>query len=75
MKTVDAYRNKMRSTALAAGHDPSSIPQHFETRIGKRRWLERRGRSNNGIHVPGASTASSVSTLSASKRSAEEVEG
>lgn len=74
-RSLDAYRNKMRSTALAAGHDTSSIPQHFETRIGKRRWLERRGRGSNGVHAPGASTASSVSTLSASKRSAEEVEG
>ncbi|KAF4279223.1 hypothetical protein KXV81_003111 [Aspergillus fumigatus] len=56
--TVDAYRNKMRSTMLAAGHDPSSIPRHLETRAGKRRFLERRQRQGT----------------SASQRSAEEVE-
>ncbi|KAH2283396.1 hypothetical protein KXW02_003656 [Aspergillus fumigatus] len=56
--TVDAYRNKMRSTMLAAGHDPSSIPRHLETRAGKRRFLERRQRQGR----------------SASQRSAEEVE-
>lgn len=55
---VDAYRNKMRSTMLAAGQDPSSIPRHFETRAGKRRFLERRQRQG----------------MSASQRSAEEVE-
>ncbi|OQD80329.1 hypothetical protein PENANT_c036G00829 [Penicillium antarcticum] len=38
---VDAYRNKMRSSMLAAGQDPSEIPDHFETRRGKKRFLER----------------------------------
>lgn len=41
MNTVDAYRNKMRSIMLAAGQDPSEIPEHFDTRRGKRRFLER----------------------------------
>ncbi|EOD49397.1 putative ribosomal protein l24e protein [Neofusicoccum parvum UCRNP2] len=36
--TVDAYRNKMRSTMVAAGQE---VAPHFETRVGKRRWLER----------------------------------
>ncbi|GIJ85799.1 hypothetical protein Asppvi_004663 [Aspergillus pseudoviridinutans] len=57
-RSLDAYRNKMRSTMLAAGQDPSSIPRHFETRAGKRRFLERRQRQG----------------MSASQRSAEEVE-
>ncbi|GFG09120.1 hypothetical protein IFM61392_05719 [Aspergillus lentulus] len=57
-RSLDAYRNKMRSTMLAAGRDPSSIPRHFETRAGKRRFLERRQRQG----------------VSASQRSAEEVE-
>lgn len=38
---MDAYRNKMRGVMLAAGHDPSEIPEHFDTRRGKRRFLER----------------------------------
>ncbi|GAB1215770.1 hypothetical protein ATERTT37_004967 [Aspergillus terreus] len=64
-RSLDAYRNKMRSTMLAAGQEPSSIPEHFETRAGKRKFLERRrqaGAPGRGAHV------------SASRRSAEEVE-
>lgn len=38
---MDSYRNKMRSVVLAAGQDPSEIPEHFDTRRGKRRFLER----------------------------------
>lgn len=37
---VDAYRNKMRSSMVAAGRSTASSP-HLETRPGKRRWLER----------------------------------
>lgn len=58
---VDAYRNKMRSTMLAAGRETSSIPDHFETRAGKRRFLER-GRQRTLGHAD------------ASRRNAEEVE-
>lgn len=43
---VDAYRNKMRSSMLAAGQDPMDIPDHFDTRRGKRRFLERGHRDN-----------------------------
>lgn len=63
---VDAYRNKMRSTMLAAGQDPAEIPQHLETRPGKRRFLGREKRKAPGI--------GSDPVMSASKRSAEEVE-
>lgn len=56
----------MRSTMLAAGQEPMSIPQHFETRAGKRRFLEREKRKTGG--------GGAGSTMSASKRSAEEVE-
>ncbi|RAK98842.1 uncharacterized protein BO80DRAFT_456929 [Aspergillus ibericus CBS 121593] len=65
-RSLDAYRNKMRSTMLAAGQEPASIPRHYETRAGKRRFLERRRRAA-GAPVRGAG-------LSASQRSAEEVE-
>ena len=43
--TVDAYRNKMRSTMVAAGHDVASVAPHFETRVGKRKWMERSKRA------------------------------
>lgn len=64
-KLVDAYRNKMRSSMLAAGQDPADIPAHFDTRRGKRRFLERVGR---GAELE-------TGQPSASQRSAEEVEG
>ncbi|KAF5855519.1 hypothetical protein ETB97_009081 [Aspergillus alliaceus] len=68
-RSLDAYRNKMRSTMLAAGQEPTSIPRHFETRAGKRRFQERRRRTTA---PPGR--ASGANTYSASRRSAEEVE-
>jgi len=40
-RALDAYRNKMRSTMISSGSETSSVAPHFETRIGKRRWLER----------------------------------
>lgn len=46
---VDAYRNKMRSSMLAAGQDPAEIPEHFDTRRGKRRFLERAGRMGSAV--------------------------
>ncbi|PYH98509.1 hypothetical protein BO71DRAFT_316347 [Aspergillus ellipticus CBS 707.79] len=64
-RSLDAYRNKMRSTMLAAGQETSAIPRHFETRAGKRRFLERNRRAT-GVSGRGAG--------SASQRSAEEVE-
>lgn len=53
----------MRSSMLAAGQDPAEIPEHFDTRRGKRRFLERVGRRAELKGQP-----------SASRRSAEEVE-
>jgi hypothetical protein len=44
-KVVDAYRNKMRSTMVAAGRDYANIAPHFETRVGKRKWAERQKRT------------------------------
>lgn len=35
----------MRSTMLNAGQNVSSIAPHFETRVGKRRWVDRRKRA------------------------------
>ncbi|EPS34820.1 hypothetical protein PDE_09784 [Penicillium oxalicum 114-2] len=40
-RSLDAYRNKMRSSILAAGSEPSEVPEHFDTRRGKRRFLQR----------------------------------
>jgi len=44
-RSLDAYRNKMRSTMVAAGQDVTTAAPHFETRVGKRKWLERTKRS------------------------------
>ncbi|KAI9812217.1 MAG: hypothetical protein M1832_000486 [Thelocarpon impressellum] len=44
-KSLDAYRNKMHSTMTAAGQDVTKTAPHFETRVGKRKWLERTRRS------------------------------
>lgn len=52
MFTVDAYRNKMRSTMVAGGQDVASIAPHFETRTGKRKWLERTKRDRRGDDSP-----------------------
>ncbi|ORY12974.1 hypothetical protein BCR34DRAFT_481894 [Clohesyomyces aquaticus] len=40
-KSLDAYRNKMRSSMAGAGQDVTTVAPHFETRVGKRRWNER----------------------------------
>ncbi|KAI9732226.1 MAG: hypothetical protein M1834_004323 [Cirrosporium novae-zelandiae] len=46
-KSLDAYRNKMRSSILANGQEVTNIASHFETRVGKRRWQERTRRSEH----------------------------
>ncbi|KAL1971000.1 hypothetical protein VTN77DRAFT_2834 [Rasamsonia byssochlamydoides] len=73
-RSLDAYRNKMRSTMLTTGQEPTSIAPHFETRQGKRKWLER-GRRNNAASGTGSDSGTAAVTVSASQRSAEEVEG
>lgn len=45
--SVDAYRNKMRSSMMATGQDVTVSAPHLETRAGKRRWLERGRRSTS----------------------------
>ncbi|KAF2453953.1 hypothetical protein BDY21DRAFT_354606 [Lineolata rhizophorae] len=40
-RSLDAYRNKMRNTMVARGQDVTTVAPHFETRVGKRKWLER----------------------------------
>lgn len=62
LRIVDAYRDKMRSSMLAAGQDVGDIPDHFDTRRGKRRFLERGRRLES-------------SSENAAQRDAEEVEG
>ncbi|KAI9874211.1 MAG: hypothetical protein M1830_010058, partial [Pleopsidium flavum] len=44
-RALDAYRNKMRSTMMAAGQEVTTVAPHFETRVGKRKWVERSRRS------------------------------
>ena len=52
MRPVDAYRNKMRSTIIqnatsSPDHletDAVHVEPHFETRVGKRRWRDRRAK-------------------------------
>ncbi|KAF2184086.1 hypothetical protein K469DRAFT_580986 [Zopfia rhizophila CBS 207.26] len=44
-KSLDAYRNKMRSSMVGAGQDVSTVAPHFETRVGKRRWNDRMERN------------------------------
>ncbi|CCX07891.1 Similar to conserved hypothetical protein [Ajellomyces capsulatus NAm1]; acc. no. XP_001543648 [Pyronema omphalodes CBS 100304] len=44
-RALDAYRNKMRSSMMAAGTDVMSSAPHLETRVGKRKWMDRTRRS------------------------------
>ncbi|KAA6414213.1 MAG: ribosomal L24E [Lasallia pustulata] len=44
-RALDAYRNKMRSTMIAGGQEVSTVAPHFETRVGKRKWLEKSRKS------------------------------
>lgn len=53
-RALDAYRNKTRSSMMAAGMDVTTSAPHLETRAGKRRWLERTRRQK-----PAASSSSS----------------
>ncbi|KAL1958703.1 hypothetical protein VTO42DRAFT_4046 [Malbranchea cinnamomea] len=74
-RSLDAYRNKMRSIMIAAGQEVESVAPHFETRIGKRKWLERnkRARSTSAAATTPAARNATVAT-SASSRDAQEVE-
>jgi len=44
-RSLDAYRNKMRSSIIAEGKDVTSVAPHFETRVGKRKWVDRQKRA------------------------------
>lgn len=44
-RALDIYRNKMRTTVSAGGQQVSVVAPHLETRIGKRKWLERKGKA------------------------------
>ncbi|KAL8680945.1 MAG: hypothetical protein Q9186_002905 [Xanthomendoza sp. 1 TL-2023] len=43
-RALDTYRNKMRSTVDTGVQQGSGVPSHLETRVGKRKWLERKGK-------------------------------
>ncbi|EGE81622.2 ribosomal protein L24E [Blastomyces dermatitidis ATCC 18188] len=72
-RALDAYRNKMRSTMITATQELTSVAPHFETRVGKRKWLERSKQPRAGVSASGRGTPA-VTTIS-SARDAEEVEG
>ncbi|KAL9579523.1 MAG: hypothetical protein Q9212_005064 [Teloschistes hypoglaucus] len=44
-RALDAYRNKMKSNLVAGGQQVATAAPHLETRIGKRKWLERKGKA------------------------------
>ncbi|WPH03212.1 Hypothetical protein R9X50_00608900 [Acrodontium crateriforme] len=43
-RSLDAYRNKSRSSMITSGQDSRTIAPHFETRPGKQKYLERNKR-------------------------------
>jgi hypothetical protein len=49
---VDAYRNKIWSTTIAGGQETVTVAPHLETRVGKRRWQERKKRSRHRASTP-----------------------
>ena len=51
-ETVDAYRNKMRSLGPAGGQEATSMRSYMETRVGKRKWQERKKRSRRHATTP-----------------------
>jgi hypothetical protein len=71
---VDAYRNKMRSTMITAGQEVSTIAPHFETRVGKRKWLEHSKRARSSSHDAASGSSVPAVMTSSSAREAEEVE-
>ncbi|OJD09761.1 hypothetical protein ACJ73_10102 [Blastomyces percursus] len=73
-RSLDAYRNKMRGTMITAGQELTSVAPHFETRVGKRKWLERSKRPRTGVSTSGHGGTPAVTT-SSTIREAEEVEG
>ncbi|KAL8716322.1 MAG: hypothetical protein Q9220_000227 [cf. Caloplaca sp. 1 TL-2023] len=47
-RALDTYRNKMRTTVAVGGPHASSstlAQAHLETRLGKRKWLDRKGKA------------------------------
>lgn len=74
----------MRNSMLTAGREADEIAPHFETRVGKRRFLERSKRASTvEVTAAAAATASTAGgadtpppavAASTSSRSAEEVE-
>ncbi|KAL8696006.1 MAG: hypothetical protein Q9201_007869 [Fulgogasparrea decipioides] len=44
-RALDTYRNKMRTTVNAGGQQVSTAAPHLETRVGKRKWLERKAKA------------------------------
>lgn len=44
---VDAYRNKMRLAIVEGGQQVETVAPYLETRVGKRKWLARKGVNNS----------------------------
>ncbi|KAL8975460.1 MAG: hypothetical protein Q9197_000315 [Variospora fuerteventurae] len=47
-KALDAYRNCMRTAIAAGGRQVETVAPHLETRVGKRKWLARKGGGGGG---------------------------
>lgn len=46
--TINVYRGKMRDGFVGGGKEVRSVPAIYETRVGKRRWNDRKQRMGRG---------------------------
>jgi hypothetical protein len=46
---VDLYRNKVRGSVESSGHSLEGRLGHFETRVGKRKFLQRSAGPRGGV--------------------------
>lgn len=46
--SIDVYRSKVRDGVVAGGKEVETVAPVYETRVGKRRWVERRVRVGRG---------------------------
>jgi hypothetical protein len=72
--TVDAYRNKMRTTMIAAGSDVQATAPNFETRVGKRKWLDRSKRLRERRSLTSSSATAATAAAGAGGGSGSVVE-
>lgn len=46
--SIDVYKGKMKDGLLAGGKEVETVPPVYETRVGKKRWAERKVRTGKG---------------------------